>query len=386
MSFDLKELEKLDTPFYYYDMGLLQRTIDEIKSCMAGMRCNLHYAVKANSNPAILRAIADAGFGADCVSGGEVMAALEAGFPAESISYAGVGKTDREIRLGIEAEIGCFNAESLEELEIIAGIARQCGKRARVAIRINPDIDAHTHHYITTGIAENKFGIDMGRLPSAIDLLLGNQDALDFVGLHFHIGSQITNMEPFRILCGRMLALQKQVEDAGLKVKALNVGGGLGIDYDDPDSNPVPDFKAYFDVFRRCLPLHADQEMHCELGRALVGQCGSLITRVIYVKTGVEKKFLIVDGGMSDLLRPALYGARHLAQNLSAQARGEKHTEKYDIVGPICETADTFSKDEAMPAALRGDLVAFRSAGAYGESMASNYNMRRLPGAYTAFC
>lgn len=381
MTIDLRDLEGLETSLYYYDMRLLQQTIDEITTCMSGYPYSTHYAVKANCNPEILKTIAGAGFGADCVSGGELRAALEAGFPASEISYAGVGKTDAEIRYGIEEGIGCFNTESVEELEIIAEIARKCDRKANVAFRINPDIDAHTHHYITTGIAENKFGIDMQRLDDAIKVVTDNPD-LNFIGLHFHIGSQITNMEPFELLCDRILQLQAKVEKAGLQVKVINVGGGLGIDYDFPDMHPIPDFRRYFEVFKRRLPLRSGQRLLCELGRSLVGQCGSLITRVIYVKRGVEKQFLIVDGGMSDLLRPALYGAHHAIENISAQARGEREQDRYDVVGPICESADVFSKSELMLKSRRGDFVAFRSAGAYGESMASNYNMRNHPGAY----
>lgn len=378
MNTDLQKIKREKTPFYLYDMNLLQRTLDEINNCMNGYPYSTHYAIKSNCNPEILRTIAAAGFGADCVSGGEIRTALEAGFSAESISYAGVGKTDDEIRLGIETGIGCFNAESVEELEIIAEIAAECGKCANVALRINPDIDAHTHHYITTGIAENKFGIDMRRLNDAI-AVVKKYPQLRFAGLHFHIGSQITSMEPFKLLCKRIEDLLNQVEAAVLEVKVINVGGGLGIDYDNPNSTPIPDFKGYFDVFKQNLKLKDGQSLYCELGRAVVGQCGSLITRTIYVKEGIGKRFLIVDGGMSDLLRPALYGAHHAIENLSAEERGEKDLVLYDVVGPICESADTFAKNELMLKSHRGDIIAFRSAGAYGESMASNYNMRSLP-------
>ncbi len=381
MKIDIKETEGLATPCYYYDMDLLGRTLDEINRCMAGWPCEAHYAVKANGNPEILRAIARAGFGADCVSGGEIRAALDCGFAAETISYAGVGKTDKEIRYGIEAGIGAFNAESVEELEITAGIARECGRSANVLLRINPDIDAHTHHYITTGIAENKFGIDMRRLDDAIAVVRANPE-LRFRGLHFHIGSQITTMEPFRLLCDRILELQDKVRAAGLETEIINVGGGLGIDYDDPDRNPVADFKSYLDVFRKHLPLRRGQRFCFEPGRSVTAQCGTLLTRVIYVKNGIGKKFVIVDGGMSDLLRPALYGAHHAIENISAQERGETETAVYDVVGPICESSDVFGRDERLPLTRRGDLVAIRSAGAYGESMASNYNMRSLPTAF----
>ena len=370
-------MEGVRTPFYYYDMALLRSTLEEIKKCIAGSDVHVHYAVKANGNPEILKVIAQAGFGADCVSGGEIAAALNAGFDNASIFYAGVGKTDEEILFGIEKGIGCFNVESIEELEVIAELGEKAQRKVPVALRVNPNIDAHTHEYITTGLEENKFGIDMRCLDKAVNKALASE-WIDLRGLHFHIGSQITITEPFALLCERINKITEKYREKGIEFKILNVGGGLGIDYDDPDSNPIPDFKGYFDTLISGMYLQPGQEIHCELGRAIVAQCGSLIARVVYVKEGIGRKFLILDAGMNDLLRPALYGAHHKIEVVAP--RDEAETDIYDVVGPVCESSDVFGKDEKIPAVQRGDLVALRSAGAYGESMASEYNMRRLPG------
>ena len=379
-AFPTDKFEDKKTPFYYYDTDLLRKTLQTI--CEEAGRHEgfvVHYALKANANLALLNIISSAGLGADCVSGEEIEVASETGFPVEKIVFAGVGKSDEEIRIGIKFGIFCFNVESPEELEIINELAKEKGKVANVAFRINPDIGAHTHANITTGLAENKFGIYMSDMTTMIRKAAGLSN-VKCIGLHFHIGSQITTMEPFELLCQRIMELQARVEAAGLEVKIIDAGGGLGIDYEDPDAAPIADFRAYFDVFKRHLPLREGQSLCFEPGRSVVAQCGSLLTRVIYVKHGIDKKFLIVDGGMSDLLRPALYGAHHAIENLSAARRGETATEIYDVVGPICESADVFARDERMPVSRRGDLIAFRSAGAYGESMASNYNMRSLPG------
>lgn len=377
MPFDLKKIQERETPFYYYDMSLLGDTLREINEAREGRNIHAHYAVKANSNPEILRTIAGAGLGADCVSGGEIALALEAGFPPEKISYAGVGKTDREIRLGLSAGIGYFNVESIEELEIIATLAKEMGKKAPVALRVNPNIDAHTHHYITTGLEENKFGIDMRLLDQAVEIA-HTSPHLDLIGLHFHIGSQITTTEPFNLLCERVNALVDKYRSRGIEFRVLNVGGGLGIDYDDPDAHPIAAFRPMFEVLANNLKIREGQEIHCEPGRSVVAQCGTLISRVIYVKEGVGKKFVILDAGMNDLIRPALYGAHHKIENLTAT--DPTATETYDVVGPVCESSDTFAQDEVMPATRRGDIIALRSAGAYGESMSSCYNSRPLSG------
>ncbi len=387
--FPIEKLEKSPTPLYYYDLQLLNDTLQAIKDAIPDDRFKVHYAIKACNNPNVLKVIADAGLGADCVSGGEILQALEAGVPAEKIVYAGVGKTDAEILLGLDKGIGCFNVESIEELEVINDLALKAGKVAPIAFRINPNIDAHTHEYITTGLAENKFGIPHHLEKEAVKRAK-EMKGVRLKGLHFHIGSQITINEPFALLSRRVNSMQDDYDKQGITFETINVGGGLGIDYDDPDGNPIPDFKSYFATFARDLSLRPGQELHFELGRSVVGQCGSLITRVLYVKKGAGKQFVICDAGFPDLIRPALYGANHKIENLSAalrenEADGSKdNTAVYDIVGPICESTDCFGKDERLPITRRGDLIALRSAGAYGEAMASGYNTRPLPSSLLA--
>lgn len=374
--FPLKEFEGVQTPFYYYDKALLQQTLNTINAeagKYAGFR--VHYAVKANVDPTVLSIINQAGLGCDCVSGGEVETCLKAGFPAEKVVFAGVGKADWEINLALDANIACFNVESVPELDVINELAAQKGKVAQVAIRVNPNVDAHTHKYITTGLSENKFGISMEMLDMVVHHTLGLKN-VELIGLHFHIGSQLLDLQPFTMLCSRINDLQDKFESQGIKLKTINVGGGLGVDYVHPDENPISDFASYFKNYADHLKLREGQELHFELGRAVVCQMGSLITRVLYVKEGLNKKFVILDAGMSDLIRPALYQAHHNIENLSAAGTA---TEKYDVVGPICESSDCFGTDEVLPVTKRGDFVALRSAGAYGQIMASNYNCRRIP-------
>lgn len=373
-----ERFEGLRTPFYYYDTQLLAETLSAIKNETDGHEgWHLHYAVKACANPMVLKQIQQAGFGADCVSGGEIRTCLENGFPASEIVFAGVGKADWEIELALEAGIQYFNVESIPELEVIGEIAAHMGKVADISFRINPDVGAHTHAHITTGLAENKFGIAKEEMVHVIRLAQ-QMPSVRFVGLHFHIGSQILQMDDFEALCHRINALQEQLEAEDIKVQNINVGGGLGIDYKNPDLHPVPDFKSYFATYARHLNLRKGQHLHFELGRAVVGQCGSLITRCLYVKETATKRFVIVDAGMTELLRPALYGAHHHIENLSSTAP----VKKYDVVGPICESSDIFASDCLLPETKRGDLLAIRSAGAYGETMASQYNCRELPKAY----
>lgn len=374
-EFPVQEFERLTTPFYAYDMKLLDFTLSAINKYASEDFFCVEYAIKANHNPIILNAVSSAGLGADCVSGAEIERAIECGFEPRKITYAGVGKRDDEIRLGIEKGIGCFNVESLEEIGVIADIAAEMGKIAPVALRINPDIDAHTHHYITTGLAENKFGIAKEWLDKAVDKVL-SYPSLHLKGLHFHIGSQVLDNTPFGILCDRINEFQDHLENRGVKIQTINVGGGLGIDYDQPSQNPIPNFEGYFNTLRSRIHLREGQYLHCELGRSVVAQCGNLISRVLYVKEGVGKKFVIVDAGMTDLIRPALYGAHHKIENITAEE--SRNEEVYDVVGPVCESSDVFGVDEHLPVTRRGDLLAFRSAGAYGEVMSSGYNLRSL--------
>lgn len=369
------------TPFYLYDMNLLRDTIKAVKEGASCPCFHIHYAMKANIEPQILNQMREAGFGIDAVSGGEIKRALECGFSADKIVYAGVGKSDSEIDFALSAGIGCFNVESIEELNIIAERAESLGVVANVALRVNPNIDAHTHHYITTGLSENKFGIDLGLLDKAISTACASK-WLKLHGLHFHIGSQITDLTPYKILCDRINELQNELEKKDITFKSINVGGGLGIDYDHPSENPIPDFQAYFSVFKQHLNIKPGQEIHFELGRSLVAQCGSLITSVLYVKNGLSKKFVIADAGFTDLIRPAFYQAFHKIENITSQA---ENTDTYDIVGPICESSDVFASNLTLPCTKRGDLLAIRSAGAYGSVMAMQYNCRNLPKAEFVF-
>ena len=376
--FPLDKFQEKETPFYYYDTDLLRETLRTInREASKHERFVVHYAIKANANAKVLNVIAQAGLGADCVSGGEIRASLASGFPSSKIVYAGVGKSDWEIILGLEKNIFCFNVESVAELEVINLLAGQHGKVARVALRINPDVGAHTHAKITTGLAENKFGIAMNDMESVIEAtsLMSN---VELVGLHFHIGSQILDMGDFSALCNRINDLQNQLERKNIKIGHINVGGGLGVDYFHPNRVPIPDFKSYFDTYARHLKLRPGQTLHFELGRAVVAQCGTLIAKTLYVKQGATKQFVIVDAGMTDLIRPALYQAYHKIENISS---GEG-TATYDVVGPICESSDVFGKSVDLNVTHRGDLIAFRTAGAYGEIMASQYNCRKLPVGY----
>jgi len=378
-KFPVERFQSLQTPFYYYDTELLRQTLRAINAeTSRHEEWHVHYAVKANVNPQLLTIIREAGLGADCVSGGEIEACVQAGFPGSKIVFAGVGKADWEINIGLDNDIFCFNVESIPELEVINELAAAKGKTARVAFRLNPNVGAHTHANITTGLAENKFGIAMRDMVPVIEHASQLKN-VQVVGLHFHIGSQILDMGDFQALCNRINELQDELERHRIRVEHINVGGGLGIDYEHPNRVPIPDFKAYFNTYARNLKLRPGQTLHFELGRAVVAQCGSLITRTLYIKEGAVKKFAIVDAGFTDLIRPALYQAYHKIENISS----DEPTETYDVVGPICESTDVFAKQIDLNRTRRGDLLAIRSAGAYGEIMASQYNCRRLPKAYT---
>ncbi|MDB5002531.1 MAG: lysA 1 [Mucilaginibacter sp.] len=364
-----------ETPFYYYDMEVLRQTLQACHIASAKYGFHVHYALKANFNPKVLDMIQSFGFGADCVSGGEVKAAIEHGFSNKQVVFAGVGKSDKEINLALDGDIFCFNVESVQELHIINDLAKAKNKTAKVAIRINPNVDAHTHHFITTGLDENKFGINTWQLDDVIIALRACSN-IQFLGIHFHIGSQITDMEVYKSLCIRINEIQDWFEDHGFPVKILNAGGGLGVDYHNPDTNTISDFESYFKVFKDFLNVKPGQEVHFELGRALVAQCASLISRVLYVKNGQKKNFLVLDAGMTELIRPMLYQAYHEIENLTQHSKLKTQNLAYDVVGPICESTDCFRKDVELPESFRGDLIAIRTAGAYGEVMASGYNLR----------
>lgn len=376
-TFPIDKLKALPTPFYYYDVKLLQDTLDMVKNEAGKYGYHVHYAVKANANPRILSVIAENGLGADCVSGGEVQAALNAGFPAGKVVFAGVGKADWEINLGLDNDIFCFNVESAVELDIIDELAAAKNKVASVALRINPEVDAHTHAKITTGMKENKFGINLSQLGQVLDNL-AKLKHVKLIGIHCHIGSQITDMSAFRNLVIRVNEIQEELEARGIQIETLNFGGGLGIDYYHPNHLPIPAFDNYFAVFNKLLKVRPGQQVHFEPGRSVVAQCGTLISKVLYVKVGETKQFAILDAGFTELIRPAMYDAYHRIENISS----DEAVELYDVVGPICESSDVFGKDVELNKAHRGDLIALRSAGAYGEVMASQYNCRQLPKAY----
>ena len=375
--FPTAKFRELRTPFYYYDTALLQDTLNVIKTEISKYGYSQHYAIKANANPRILSIIAKNGLGADCVSGGEIQAALDAGFPASKIVFAGVGKADWEINLGLDNDILCFNVESLVELEVINDLAKIKNKVANVSLRINPNVDAHTHAKITTGLQENKFGINMGLLDEVL-MEMSAMKNIRFTGLHFHIGSQITDLSAFRDLCIRSNELQDEFESRGIKIENMNFGGGLGIDYYHPNHLCIPEFEDYFALFHKLVKRREGQNVHFELGRSVVGQCGSLISKVLYVKKGELKQFTILDAGFTELIRPAMYDAYHHTENITS----EEPFEIYDVVGPICESSDIFGKDVKLNKVKRNDLIAFRSAGGYGEIMASQYNCRALPKSY----
>ena len=367
----ISKFSQIETPFYYYDIKLLQKTLDEIVQESLKKNYKLHYALKANSNDRILEIISNAGLGADCVSGNEITKAVSTGFKSSELVFAGVGKSDKEILTGLTNDILCFNVESKQELEVINSIAISLNKIANVALRINPNINANTHHYITTGLEENKFGINILELSQVLDLISSLMN-IKLIGLHFHIGSQVTDLDVYKGLCLRINEIQKWFSDRNFRFEYLNAGGGLGINYESPDSEPIPDFKSYFEVFEKFLERFPDQQVHFEIGRAIVGQCGSLISKVLYVKEGINTNFIILDAGMTELIRPALYQSYHKIENLTSHGKANR----YDVVGPICESSDTFAKYFFLPETERGNLIAIRSTGAYGEVMSSEYNLR----------
>ncbi len=365
------------TPFYFYDTGLLKRTLDEIKRASSPYNYHVHYALKANTNDTLLQLIKEAGLGADCVSGNEVKKAIELNFGADKIVFAGVGKSDDEINYALQQNIFCFNCESIPEIEVINELAKQQNKVAKIALRINPNVDAQTHKYITTGLEENKFGINLHELTEVLEILKQCKH-LKLIGLHFHIGSQITDLNTFKNLCTRVNEIQHWFQQRGYQLEHINVGGGFGINYSKPDEESVCNFEAFFSLFKKFLQVQPHQQIHFELGRAVIAQCGSLISRVLYIKKGTNTNFAILDAGMTELIRPALYQAYHKIENVSVIQHSAANIQhfKYDVVGPICESSDCFGKAVELPETKRGDIIAIRSAGAYGEVMSSQYNLR----------
>lgn len=373
----IEAFKTIRTPFYYYDVELLKETLKTYTSYTKKFKYNAHYAIKANAEPRILEIIRKAGLGADCVSGNEVKLAIKHGFSPDKIVYAGVGKSDKEIKTALKAGIYSFNCESVPEIKIINDFAASMGVVARISLRVNPDIDAHTHKYISTGRKEDKFGISQWEFQSVADLLKTLKN-VKLIGLHFHIGSQITDMSVFPLLCKMVEQLQMWFIDHGIKIENLNLGGGLGVDYDNPVQNPIANFKDYFELINKNLVVRPGQKIHFEPGRALVAQCGHLITRVLYVKIGQKMKFVILDAGMNDLIRPALYQAHHDIENLVSTGK----LLKYEVVGPVCESSDKFAHAIKLPETQRGDIMAIHTAGAYGQVMSMRYNQKDLAKAY----
>lgn len=373
----ISRFSHIETPFYFYDMDILHRTLQLVKDEAEKHNFHIHYAVKANANTKLMTTISRYGFGADCVSGNEISHALSCGIEANKVVYAGVGKSDKEIVAALKAGIFCFNCESIPEIELINELAVKYDKMAKIAIRINPNVNANTHHYITTGIEENKFGISRWEFEAVIELLQRSSH-VELIGFHFHIGSQITDLSVFKGLCLRINEIKKWFGRQNISVEHINVGGGFGVDYEEPTEHAIPDFASYFEVFAQFLELDREQQVHFELGRSIVAQCGSLISRVLYVKNGIKTKFVILDAGMTELLRPALYQAYHKIENLSS----EEKPDYYDVVGPICESSDYFGKSVKLPKTKRNDFIAVRSVGAYGEAMSSRYNLRNIALSY----
>jgi diaminopimelate decarboxylase len=378
-STEIARFQTLKTPFYYYQMEVLENTLAALKKESERHDYAVHYAFKANSNQKLLLSIKQHGFGADCVSGNEIKKAVLLGYSPEKIAFAGVGKSDEEILTGIDNRIFCFNCESIPELKVINELAQKRKYVAPIALRINPNVNAKTHKYITTGLEENKFGINQWELNDTLEALK-HLPHLRLIGLHFHIGSQITDLDVFKSLCLRVNEIQQWFVDQQVLVEHVNVGGGLGVDYMQPDLLAIPDFHSFFNIFKQFLAIRPHQKVHFELGRALVAQCGNLITKTLYIKNGINTNFAIVDAGMTELLRPALYQSYHEIENITKSTTAP--TAKYDVVGPICESSDCFRKAVELPETERGDLLAIRSAGAYGEVMASQYNLRKLAPAY----
>lgn len=381
MSFTVSEINRfkeLKTPFYYYQLSSLEENLQMLTNEANKYGYHVHYALKANANLPILEKIKTYGLGADCVSGNEILKAKECGFSPQKIVFAGVGKSDEEINIALDNDIFCLNCESIPEIEVINELAKQKNKTAAIALRINPNVNAKTHHYITTGLEENKFGINLWELEEVLKTLEVSKN-IKLIGLHFHIGSQITDLSVFKGLCLRVNEIQEWFYNHYIIVDHINVGGGLGINYETPETNTIPDYKTFFKLFNDILKLRPNQHLHFELGRAIVAQCGSLISKVLYVKKGIKTNFAIIDAGMTELIRPALYQATHKISNLTTNS---KTICRYDVVGPICESSDCFAKALDLPETQRGDLLSIHSAGAYGEVMASSYNLRDIVKSY----
>lgn len=366
----LKKFIELPTPFYFYDTDILRENLKSLSNCLKTNN-KVFFSVKSNTNPKILNIISDHKLGIDAVSFNEIKHCLRNGFIADDIVFAGVGKTDKEIEDGIKSNISCFNVESFQELDLINKLSKKQSKKTNVSIRINPNITSDTNKKIQTGSDEDKFGIDIKDINHIPEL--SKLSNIDITGIHFHIGSQLLDLKPFKKLCVITNDITSHLKENGVKLRNINVGGGLGIDYDDPINNPISNFNDFINLFNKNINLDKNQSIHFELGRSVVGQCGYLISRILYEKISYNKNFLILDSGMNNLIRPALYNSTHKISNISVN---NKDYINYDVVGPICESTDTFAKNYKLPSSSRGDLIAIHSCGAYAESMSSNFNLR----------
>ncbi|MEO1345448.1 MAG: diaminopimelate decarboxylase [Pseudomonadota bacterium] len=365
---------EVGTPFYCYSTATLTRHFKLFDDALSGMDHLVCYAMKAASNQAILKTLAEAGAGMDVVSGGEYLRAKAAGVPGERIVFSGVGKTREEMRIALEGGVRQFNVESEPEMAVLSEVATSLGVTAPITVRVNPDVDAKTHAKIATGKSENKFGIPISRARE-VYAEAAKLPGLDVIGIDVHIGSQLTDLEPFRLAYQKVADLTETLRADGHNIRRLDLGGGLGIPY--TVSNEAPPLPMDYGALIKETVGHLGCEVEIEPGRLVVGNAGILVSRVIYVKSGEGRDFLILDGAMNDLIRPAMYDAHHDIVPIVEPAPGNE-MQPYDIVGPVCESGDTFAKNRMMPPLADGDLVAFRSAGAYGAVMASEYNTRPL--------
>ena len=372
-----QKLRGYETPFYLYDMALLRQTLESVVYESKRYGYHLHYAIKANYDDRILEVIREYGLGIDCASGNELRKAIESGFNPRQIVYAGVGKRDKELRYAIEQKILAINVESIEELHLVNRLSAEAGTTTDVALRINPDIDPKTNHCIDTGQADSKFGISYEEILDEAETLktLSN---INIIGIHLHIGSQIRELHVFENMCNKVNVIVDSLESLGFSFRFVDVGGGLGVNYDVPENEPIPNFASLFSIIHNYLSV-GDKEVHFEFGRAIVAECGELITSVLFNKTtATGRRLVIVDASMTELIRPALYGSYHNIENITSE---ETINSKYTIVGTACESTDVFQENVSMKRTKRGDLIAIKSAGAYGMSMASRYNLHDLPGA-----
>ena len=371
------KLRAYETPFYLYDMALLRQTLESVVYESKRYGYHLHYAIKANYDDRILQVIREYGLGIDCASGNELKKAIEAGFDPKKIVYAGVGKKDKELKYAIEQEILAINVESLEELFLLDRLSGEAGKVTEVALRVNPDIDPKTNHCIDTGQADSKFGISYEEILENADELKKLKN-LKLICIHLHIGSQIRELHVFENMCNKVNVIVENMERLGFSFRFVDVGGGLGVNYDVPENEPIPNFASLFSIIHNHLSV-GDREVHFEFGRAIVAECGELITSVLFNKTtATGRRLVIVDASMTELIRPALYGSYHNIENITSDS---ELTTKYTVVGTACESTDVFQENVSLKKTKRGDLLALKSAGAYGMSMASRYNLHDLPGA-----